>query len=84
MRALVRAGDEGLAVGEIQRKLDIPASTLTHHLNHLKNAGLLRQQRRKASLVCRMEYGKLNDVVAYLTEECCMDSGGHQGAHLAG
>lgn len=73
VRLLVRAGDDGLAVGKIQEALGIPGSTLTHHIAHLKSAGVIRQQRHQATLICTMEYGILQDLVAYLTEECCAD-----------
>ena len=73
VRLLVRAGEEGLPVGMIQKKLDIPGSTLTHHISHLKSAGVIRQERRQATLICRMEYAVLRDLVEYLTEECCAD-----------
>ncbi|MCZ6882263.1 MAG: helix-turn-helix domain-containing protein, partial [Gammaproteobacteria bacterium] len=56
VRLLVRAGDQGMPVGAIQKKLQIPGSTLTHHITHLKNAGLIRQQRQQATLFCIMEY----------------------------
>lgn len=74
VRLLVRAGDDGLAVGEIQRKLKIPGSTLTHHIGHLKSAGVITQQRFQATLICKMEYDILQDLVSYLTEECCVDA----------
>ena len=83
VRLLVRAGDDGMTVGAIQKSLGIPASTLTHHLNHLKQAGLVSQERNRASLVCRMEYERLNDVIAFLTEECCMDVAGSDRPHQA-
>ncbi|MCZ6797911.1 MAG: metalloregulator ArsR/SmtB family transcription factor [Gammaproteobacteria bacterium] len=73
VRLLVRAGDQGMPVGAIQKELQIPGSTLTHHITHLKNAGLIRQQRQQATLFCIMEYERLNQLVAYLTEECCID-----------
>ena len=73
VRLLVRAGDEGLAVGTIQRELKIPGSTLTHHIAHLKSAGVILQQRQQATLICTMEYELLRDLVDYLTEECCVD-----------
>ena len=73
VRMLVRAGDRGLTVGAIQKKLNIPASTLTHHISHLKNARVIRQERQQATLYCIMEYEQLNRLVAYLTEECCID-----------
>lgn len=73
VRLLVRAGDRGLPVGTIQKKLNIPASTLTHHISHLKNANVIRQERQQATLYCIMEYQQLERLVAYLTEECCVD-----------
>lgn len=73
VRLLVRAGDGGLPVGAIQKKLDIPGSTLTHHITHLKSAGVIRQERRQATLVCKMEFDVLRNLVDYLTEECCAD-----------
>ena len=74
VRLLVRAGDEGLAVGKIQQQLGIPGSTLTHHISHLKSAGVIQQQRQQATLICTMEYELLRELVDYLTEECCADS----------
>ncbi|MCP4469999.1 MAG: helix-turn-helix transcriptional regulator [Gammaproteobacteria bacterium] len=73
VRMLVRAGDDGLAVGTIQRQLKIPGSTLTHHIAHLKSAGVIHQQRQQANLICTMEYDLLRKLVDYLTEECCAD-----------
>ncbi|MCP4332760.1 MAG: helix-turn-helix transcriptional regulator [Gammaproteobacteria bacterium] len=73
VRLLVRAGDEGLAVGTIQRELEIPGSTLTHHIAHLKSAGVIHQKRQQATLICTMEYDLLRELVDYLTEECCVD-----------
>jgi predicted transcriptional regulator len=54
-------------------KLEIPGSTLTHHIAHLKSAGVIRQQRQQATLICTMEYDLLRELVDYLTEECCVD-----------
>jgi ArsR family transcriptional regulator len=73
VRLLVRTGDDGLAVGEIQRKLVIPGSTLTHHITRLKSAGVITQHRNQATLICKIEFDVLQDLVDYLTEECCAD-----------
>ncbi|MDJ0777985.1 MAG: helix-turn-helix domain-containing protein [Gammaproteobacteria bacterium] len=81
VRLLVRAGDEGLPVGALQRQLDIPGSTLTHHIGHLKSAGVIRQDRQQATLLCRMEYRVLRELVDFLTEECCADE--DAGEHAA-
>lgn len=83
VRLLVRAGMTGLPVGSIQKKLNIPASTLTHHITHLKNAGVIRQDREQATLFCKIQYEVLDDLVSYLTEECCMDQAQLAEAPLA-
>ena len=73
VRLLVRAGPGGLPVGQIQKQLDVPGSTLTHHISHLKSAGILHQRREQASLICTIEFDRLTQLVNYLTEECCSD-----------
>lgn len=70
-RLLVRAGPAGLAVGEIQEHLGIPGSTLSHHLSHLINAGLVRQEREGRVLRCTPNFHLINEVIRFLTEECC-------------
>lgn len=74
-RTLVRAGDEGLPVGAIQRRLSVPASTLSHHLQRLLHAGLIAQQRQGPSLICRARYPEMQALIGYLTDECCADAG---------
>lgn len=73
VRLLVRAGNDGLPVGQIQKKLGIPGSTLTHHIGHLKNAGLVSQRREQATLYCTVDYALIRELVDYLTDECCAD-----------
>ncbi len=70
-RLLVRAGPDGLPVGALQRHLDIPGSTLSHHLAHLIAAGLVRQRREGRVLRCLADYARMDAVVAALTAECC-------------
>lgn len=72
-RELVRAGHEGLPVGELQKHLEIPASTLSHHLSALISAGLISQERQSRTLFCRPCYAQLEQLMAFLTEECCAD-----------
>ena len=71
VRELVRAGDAGKPVGEIRNVLDIPNSTLSHHLSHLRNVGLIRQEREKTVLRCFINYDHIDGIVSFLTEECC-------------
>ena len=74
-RALVRAGDEGLPVGHLQEKLQIAASTLSHHLHRLILTGLVTQERQATTLICRANYPAMNSLVGFLVDECCQDAG---------
>ena len=71
-RLLVRAGEDGLNVGEIGANLKIPASTLAHHLSTLVAAGLVLQERRGREVVNRADYVAMRRTVAFLTENCCI------------
>ena len=70
---LVRAGPKGVTVGAVQEALDIPGSTLSHHLKGLEAAGLIRQRREGRTLFCVAQYAQLNSVIEFLQEECCAD-----------
>ena len=72
-RTLVRAGAEGMPVGRLQAKLDVAASTLSHHIKSLVIVGLVTQVREGATLVCHSNYELMHDLLAYLAEECCAD-----------
>lgn len=70
-RLLVRAGEDGLTVGEIAQHLDMPASTLAHHLGALVDAGLVIQERKGRQIVSRVDYAAMHRIVSFLTAECC-------------
>lgn len=70
-RLLVRAGPAGMVVGDLQRRLQIPASTLSHHIARLAWAGLVEQRRRGRSLHCFARTEVMDGLVTYLTAECC-------------
>lgn len=74
-RALVRAGDDGLPVGRLQKKLGIAASTLSHHLHRLILAGLVTQERQITTLICRANYPAMHGLVGFLVDECCAEAG---------
>lgn len=73
-RLLVRAGSEGLNVGEIQTKLALPASTLAHHLTALVRSGLVTQTRQGREVRSSVNYHATHALVHYLTEACCADA----------
>ena len=74
-RILVHAGADGLAVGRLQDRLGIAASTLSHHLKRLIEAGLVTQERQATTLVCRAHYPAMNTLIGFLADECCVDAG---------
>ena len=70
-RALVQRGPDGLPAGRIATLLDLPGPTLSFHLAQLKRAGLVRFRRDGRSLIYAADYGAIEGLVAYLTENCC-------------
>ena len=70
-RALVQAGPDGLSVGELRERLDLPPATLTAHLNVLRAAGLVRDEREGRVIRVRASYAHMDALLDYLTENCC-------------
>ncbi len=75
-RMLVRAGPNGLPVGKLQTRLKIPGSTLSHHVARLVKHDLVAQCREGRVLRCTANYAKMNQLLGFLTKECCQDAGG--------
>jgi ArsR family transcriptional regulator, arsenate/arsenite/antimonite-responsive transcriptional repressor len=71
VRLLVRAGSDGLPIGEVQARLGVPASTLAFHLRGLVTAGLVDQRREGRLVRCTPNYPALNETLAYVKENCC-------------
>ncbi len=74
-RVLVRAGRTGIPVGQLQERVGIPASTLSHHLKRLVDTGLASQERQATTLICRADYSCMQSLIGFLAEECCADEG---------
>ena len=70
-RYLVKAGTAGAPVGKIQEALDVPGSTLSHHISRLVGVGLIKQVRESRILHCIPQYDMINDVMSFLMAECC-------------
>lgn len=71
-RLLVRAGEEGLNVGEIGQHLEQAPSTLAHHLSALVDAGLVVQERQGRAVLNRVDYAAMRRMLDFLTSECCV------------
>ena len=70
-RLLVTAGTEGLPAGGIADRVGLVPSSLTFHLQNLQRAGLIMQRREGRQLIYSTDFGVMNAVLAYLTENCC-------------
>jgi len=71
MQALLSAHPEGLVVGDIQEELEIPSSTLSHHLDKLKNEDLVRVRRESTFLRYTANVETLRELLRFLYAECC-------------
>lgn len=71
-RLLVKAGPDGLLVGEVAAHLDMALSTLAHHLRTLKQAGLILQARRGREVVTRANAAHFRDMMEFVLSECCV------------
>jgi len=71
MQLLLIAHPRGLAAGEIQQELDIPASTLSHHLEKLRNEALIRVRREGTFLWYTANTEALQELINFLYAECC-------------
>ena len=76
--ALVRAGADGLSIGDLGGRTGITGSTLTHHVKILAQAGLVRQARKGRSIICAaVAYDEVRQLSEFLLSECCADLDGH-------
>src|ERR1700722_10499578 len=70
-RALVQAGPQGLAAGEVATALGLAPNTLTFHFDRLRSAGLVTVRRAGRSMIYAARFETMNALLAFLTENCC-------------
>ena len=75
LRYVVQAGREGVAAGAIQSHVDMPASTLSHHLKRLVDAGVMSTRSEGTYHYYAADYGTLRKLTDYLWEDCCKNGG---------
>lgn len=75
LRVLVRAGPDGLSMGELGERSGVSGSTLTHHLRFLTHAGLVTQAKQGRSIICAaVAYDMAEALSKYLLRHCCADA----------
>jgi ArsR family transcriptional regulator, arsenate/arsenite/antimonite-responsive transcriptional repressor len=70
-RLLVEKGPEGLPAGEMGERLGQPSPTMSFHLSQLRFAGLVESRRESRSIIYNANYKAMNELLGYLTENCC-------------
>jgi len=70
-RMLVEAGPAGLPAGEISARLELPPATASFHLAQLSRAGLLASRAQGRFVIYSADFGRMNDLLGYLTDNCC-------------
>jgi DNA-binding transcriptional ArsR family regulator len=71
VRLVVQAGTQGAAAGELQAGVDMPPSTLSHHLKRLLDAGLIVSRNEGTYHYYSADYGALRALTDYLWQDCC-------------
>ena len=80
LRTLVRAGPDGLAIGELGERTGITGSTLTHHMKLLSAAGLVDQVKDGRRIICiAAAFERVQVMSEFLLKECCADSAKGKG-----
>ena len=82
-RLLVKRGPEGYAAGDIADRLGIPSTTLSFHLKALAQAGLVTARKESRFLYYSANFSRMNELVSFLTENCCTLAGGLPDASCA-
>ncbi len=70
-RLLVQAGPEGMPAGALSEALDTPHNTMSFHLNHLSNAGVVSSERQGRSIIYSANFQVMSDLIAFMVRDCC-------------
>ncbi len=82
LRCLVRAGPEGLSIGQLAERSGVGGSTLTFHVKQLVQSGLVAQEKRGRQVICvGAAYDRVRALSDYLLKECCADTSGTAHDH---
>jgi len=72
VKEVIKYGKKGVSVGELQKTLNIPNSTLSHHIAALVSVLIIKQKREGRILRCILELDRIKDIMDFLTKECCI------------
>jgi len=72
-RLLVQAGQQGLPAGALSEKLGTPHNTMSFHLNHLSNSGIINSRREGRSIIYFANYEVIHGLISFMVRDCCSD-----------
>ena len=72
-RLLVKAGPDGLAAGILSASLGTPHNTMSFHLNHLSNAGIISSRKNGRSIIYTANFDVTRDLIGFMVKDCCSD-----------
>lgn len=72
-RLLVKAGPDGLAAGELGEKLGAAHNTLSFHLSHLANAGIVFSRKCGRSVIYTANFAAMRELITFMVQDCCSD-----------
>lgn len=70
-RLLVKAGEEGVPAGALSDELGTPHNTMSFHLNHLSNAGIITSRREGRSVIYSANFELVHDLIGFMVKDCC-------------
>lgn len=70
-RLLVQAGNEGLAAGTLSETLGTPHNTMSFHLSHLANAGIVASRKKGRSVIYSANFEVIRDLIGFIVKDCC-------------
>lgn len=70
-RLLVKAGPDGVPAGRLSAEIGIPQNTMSFHLNHLANAGIVISKREGRSIIYSANYEAMSDLIKFMVSDCC-------------
>lgn len=70
-RLLVKAGQDGVAAGVLSEALNVPHNTLSFHLTHLSNAGLVSSKKTGRSIIYAARFDAMNALIGFMVKDCC-------------
>lgn len=71
VRALLKAGPDGIAAGDLSEAIDVPPSTLSHHLSTIEATGLIRARRDGRHIRYNVDAGAMQALISFLVDDCC-------------